>query len=724
MTISKLYKFRLALFWRLFTNYFIVILVPVIVACILAHVLVIRTIENDAEKLNDVIISQISKQADTALDSLKSNMINMLSSSNLTSLLNIMDESQENQQRAEQFHALKEQLNKLQSDKLVSKVFLYFVNHDLVVDEDIYTDKGYYFTFSYPLDEQQRKAQLSHFSGKKMMDFTDPNKHGMSAVMSYPFNTNNPEVYLVVDFDQEKLKSLISNPEKWVTGTAIASSQGFILNQVGLTDQEGAAVLAHTRSNSKGSQFLITNEVAMSLVKSRFNDSWYYVTIADLGTLMKPAHITRLISWAFLFFFLVVGSIISYYLSRRVYRPIQEITEANEELSQRVSGMSHVLHEHFITKMLLGEYRDACSIENYAKEIAFAYNKNDVRTVLCIAFHYNVTYEQLSEPTKSFLFVELKERICKLSPSPVWLCQTKPEVMACVVLHDSFLHVGAEDAANIISVILEQYSQYFKATVGIGKTVNAIELLHESYELGISVLQNRRLDFEVEICRGPYVGDRAHWDSFLTVQDVNRMFNQCKTREYEKLLQFALDMLDDGLRKNVTAIQIKYLCTDILNTWIRAIETEHDDFNVLFFSKLFERLERSMTSKELKDCFLDIHSVLFRNKEPDQRTKQFTEILDYIHTHYNEELSIEYFAGLLNMSNGHFSRTFKDEIGEKYVEYIAKYRLKMAKKFLLETDYKIDDIAEKVGYWGRNSFIRTFRKYEGITPAKYRTIHN
>lgn len=88
-----------------------------------------------------------------------------------------------------------------------------------------------------------------------------------------------------------------------------------------------------------------------------------------------------------------------------------------------------------------------------------------------------------------------------------------------------------------------------------------------------------------------------------------------------------------------------------------------------------------MTWDELEQCFLDIHRVLFRTEEPDQRTQQFSEILDYIHEHYNEELSIEYFAGLLNMSNGHFSRTFKEAVGEKYVEYIAKYRLMKAKQF-------------------------------------------
>ncbi|MDR6879791.1 helix-turn-helix domain-containing protein [Bacillus sp. 3255] len=723
--ISKVHKFRLALFWRLFTNYFIVIMVPVIVASFLAHVLVVRTIEKDAEKLNDVVISHFSKQTDTALDALKTNMINMLSSSNVTGLLRVIDDSRENQQRAEQLYTLREQLMKLQSDKLVSKVFLYFANHDLVADVDIYTDKAYYFTQTYPLDEQQKGGYLSQFAGKKMMEVTDTGKLGLSAVMSYPFNTDNPEVYLVVHFDQSKLKELISIPEKWVTGTAIASSQGTILNAFGFTDKEIKAVQTHARLSSADSQFLVTDEIAMSLVKSRFNDTWYYVTVADLRTLMKPAYITRMISWAFLIFFLVVGSLVSYYLSRRLYRPIQEITDENKELSQRMSGMVPYMHELFVTKMLLGEYQDELSIAFYAKEIRFTYDKHAVRTVLTIAFHYNSQmYAKLSETTKSFMFVEIKELIRKSTPSPIWLCQTKPDVMACVVAHDPFLHLGAEEAADIVRLVLESYSQYFKATIGIGKPVNAIEQLHESYEHALTVMQNRGLEADVDICRGPLEADRTQWESFLAVQDVNRIFNQHKTREYEKLLQFVYERLEDGRRRNATALQVKYFCTDVLNTWIRAVETEHNDFNVPFFSSLYERMNSCMTWEELKACFQESHAVLFRTEEPDQRTQLFAEVLDYIHAHYNEELSIEYFAEKLNMSNGHFSRTFKEAVGEKYVEYIARYRLMKAKQFLLETDMKIDDIAEKVGYWGRNSFIRTFRKYEGITPAKFRTMHH
>lgn len=755
ITVLNTHKFRFALFWRLFTNYFVVILIPVIVASMLAQLLVVRIIEKDAEKLNDVIISHFSEQTDTALNAVKTNMINMLSTSNLSSLLRVADDSPENEQRAEWIHALREQLIKLQSDKLISKAFIYFVNHDLVIDGETYTDKSYYFDFRYPLESGEKAAFLSHFKDKKMMDFTEPQSSFISALMSYPFNTASPEVYLVVNFRQDKLREQIGIPEKWVKGTAIVNGKGVMISQTGLDDNETKEVQKQVRSNSKGSQFSITNENALSLVKSEFDDSWYYVTIADLHTLMKPARMTRIISWAFLVFFLVVGSVVSYYLSRRLYRPIMEIKEGlkpsresnaqlrsegnefdvikrfsqliiseNKELSQLVNGMFPVVHEHFAVKMLLGEYRDALSIEYYAKEIEFIYDPSAVRTVLCIAFHYNShVFEQLSETSVSFMMVELKERILSLSPSPVWLCHTKPGMMACVVQHDAFLKFGPEEAAEIVSLALVQYSQYFKATIGIGKTVHVVEDLHFSYKHAVSVLQNRGLHANVEICREQGDYDRTPWDSYLSVQDINRIFNQFQTREYDKLLQSALEMLQEGIRINATAVQVKALCADVLQTWIRAVETAHNDFNVPFYAGLFEELNRSMTWDELTRCFQDIHAILFRTEEPDHRTKQFADILAYIHEHYNEELSIEHFAGMMNMSSGHFSRNFKEEVGEKYVEYIARYRLKKAKELLLETDLKIDDIAEKIGYWGRNSFIRTFRKYEGITPAKYRAIH-
>lgn len=746
---------RHTLFWRLFANYFLLILIPVIVACVLAQVLVVRIIEKDAERFNNVMMSRFSEQTDTELQSLKTHMINILSTSRLRSvLLTPMASSPDRQLLPELLHSLREQLQQLESDDLVDRASYYFVHEDLIIDSETYTNKSYYFSSRYPMDLNRRNKLEAELSGKKMMDFMDSSAT-LTASMSYPFNTAAPEVYLLVDVNPDKLQEQIHITENWVNGTAIVDDAGKLISQTGLTEQDQQALQQRIRTEGMAPQFTISDKMGLSFLTSSFDESWHYISMIDLGTLMKPVYITRLISWLFLIFFLTVGALASYYLSRRLYRPIREIREGlkshhlsgealrhegdefdvikrysqfimteNKELFQMVSGMLPIVQEQFFTKILLGQYRDALSIEYYAKEIEFAYSHEAARTVLCISFHYDPpVYDGASESTKTFLLTELKDKIHQLAPGMVWICQTRPDILACIVQHDPIREDHPEYMAESVRLIFLEYSAYYKATIGIGKTVHAMEELHLSYEHAAAMLKYRGLHSMIEICTSQPNRELQQWDPFLSVQEVQRILNQYKTREYDKLLQSVFELLEEGKRKDAAAVQMKYLLADVLNTWIRAVESERNELNVPYYSGLFERMNRCMTWDELKRCFEDIHGFLFRMPQANSRSQQFIEIVDYIHKHYDQELSIEYFAGMMNMSIGHFSRTFKEEVGEKYVEYIAKYRLMKAKQFLLETDLKMDEIAEKVGYWGRNSLIRAFRRYEGITPAKYRNIH-
>ncbi|SDD13259.1 Two-component response regulator, YesN/AraC family, consists of REC and AraC-type DNA-binding domains [Paenibacillus sp. UNCCL117] len=754
------HSFRAALFRRHFASYFVLILIPVIVACALAHLLVVRLIEEDARKLNDVMMARLSEQTDTAFHSLQTNMINMLTTSNIRSLLKVAgDTSLEDPQRSELIRSLREQLGKLESDQLAARAFLYFANHDLVIDADAYTDRAYFFQQRYPMEEREKHELVTGMSGRKMLDFAMAGTEHMSVLMSYPYNTDMPEVYLVVQINQARLAALLDIPENWAAGTALMGPAGQLIGQSGLNGEDASELARLIRlqervqASDPASGFHVTGERAISLVKSGFDDSYAYLSIVDLPVLMKPASVTQVISWGFLLFFLVVGSFVSYHLSRRIYKPIMEIKEnlklhrseggqtlraggnefdaikrfsqlivtENRKLSQRVDGMLPILQEYFIAKILLGEYKDALAIKFYAEEIDFNYARKASRTVFCIALHYDAySVEPLSETSKTFLVAELKEQIQGLIPSPVWLCQTKPELLACVAQDDPLLHVTPEEHAEMIKLALKLHGKYYKAAIGIGRKVHAIEQLHQSYEQAVHALQRRSLQPDVEICDGRVAWEPPVCETFLSVQEITRVLNRYKSRDYDQLLQGALQMLEDGVKRRVPAAQMKYVCSDLLNTWIRAVETERKDFDMLFYAGLFEQMNRCMTGDELRRCFIAIHEQLFPESEEESRAKKLTDIVDYIHAHYNEELSIEQFASQLNMSVGHFSRTFKEEVGEKYVEYIAKYRLQKAKELLLATDLRIDDIAEKVGYWGRHSFIRVFRKYEGVTPAKYR----
>ena len=57
-----------------------------------------------------------------------------------------------------------------------------------------------------------------------------------------------------------------------------------------------------------------------------------------------------------------------------------------------------------------------------------------------------------------------------------------------------------------------------------------------------------------------------------------------------------------------------------------------------------------------------------------------------------------------------------------YKEYLTRLRMTEAKRLLQSRNANISDVCRKTGYSNVSHFIKTFQKYEGITPAKYRDI--
>lgn len=66
------------------------------------------------------------------------------------------------------------------------------------------------------------------------------------------------------------------------------------------------------------------------------------------------------------------------------------------------------------------------------------------------------------------------------------------------------------------------------------------------------------------------------------------------------------------------------------------------------------------------------------------------------------------------------NQILKDRFNMSYKQYVTHIRILEAKRILLETELPVFAVAEQVGYCYSNSFIRTFRTIEDITPAQYR----
>ncbi|NGZ75065.1 PocR ligand-binding domain-containing protein [Saccharibacillus alkalitolerans] len=96
---------------------------------------------------------------------------------------------------------------------------------------------------------------------------------------------------------------------------------------------------------------------------------------------------------------------------------------------------------------------------------------------------------------------------------------------------------------------------------------------------------------------------------------------------------------------------------------------------------------------------------------------------DYLYAHKSESVPLKKMAELCHISPSYFSRLFAKETGESYSGYTARLKIKWAKQLLENTDMPVAQISGELGFNEPGYFIKTFKKYEEITPAVYRKYY-
>jgi len=114
----------------------------------------------------------------------------------------------------------------------------------------------------------------------------------------------------------------------------------------------------------------------------------------------------------------------------------------------------------------------------------------------------------------------------------------------------------------------------------------------------------------------------------------------------------------------------------------------------------------------------------YLNTAPDSSQRnsdvRFTEVLDFLDTHFTEDLSIADLAQKFGYNKSYFCRKFKDQTGITCIDYISSLRLDYAAIMLRGTPYSISEISEKCGYYDPNYFSRCFKDKYGISPGEYK----
>jgi AraC family transcriptional regulator len=100
--------------------------------------------------------------------------------------------------------------------------------------------------------------------------------------------------------------------------------------------------------------------------------------------------------------------------------------------------------------------------------------------------------------------------------------------------------------------------------------------------------------------------------------------------------------------------------------------------------------------------------------------KRLKRVLASIEERFTENISLRDLATDAGLSEFHFSRLFRKEVGVSPHRYVMHRRVQEAQKELAYSQSSVAEIALATGFGSNANFIRAFRKFTGLTPGQYR----
>lgn len=142
------------------------------------------------------------------------------------------------------------------------------------------------------------------------------------------------------------------------------------------------------------------------------------------------------------------------------------------------------------------------------------------------------------------------------------------------------------------------------------------------------------------------------------------------------------------------------------------------------FERMLQEYERKRIGyKEIMRGYLiELLVIIFRlqMQTVENKSQKILESLDYINTHYTQNLKLEQLAAMSNASVTNFCRLFKSLTGTTMTHYIQTLRIEEACRLLSSTDKNVIEIANDVGYSDMKHFYDIFKKITNKLPKEFR----
>lgn len=153
------------------------------------------------------------------------------------------------------------------------------------------------------------------------------------------------------------------------------------------------------------------------------------------------------------------------------------------------------------------------------------------------------------------------------------------------------------------------------------------------------------------------------------------------------------------------------------------LTSAYRDFDVALEAvrlKVFDYIIKPFDCRTIEEMLKKLSDSMSEEQPKDDVYGTIKAVKKYVEEHLENGISLTEAAEAISVSPSYLSRIFKEETGEKFLDFVNRVKIEAAQKYLMTTGMKVNDIYKKVGYMSRNYFYNIFKSVSGCSPNEYR----
>ena len=300
------------------------------------------------------------------------------------------------------------------------------------------------------------------------------------------------------------------------------------------------------------------------------------------------------------------------------------------------------------------------------------------------------------------------------------------DLQACVIsILDEAGPNWQSDIREAADQAARQYSEssFCRNYLACSGIYHEVVSLHEAYDEATNLMPYAVVSSNGTVFREEMMGQPAYYPS-TDQSDIHILGNLVNTGAYDELRQKLMDVIGRYASENFSFHTLKGISAGLICEMLLAGSPWSENERIQLLHHL-SRLDRETTLDQVKEELCETARVICEMKKktelPNRRETLIQKVEKELEEHlFDENLNIMFLARNLGMNPKYLSTVYQEATGENLIDVIHKRRVECFKKMVREQHLSVKDAAAKVGYASVITLNRWFKKFEGVTPGKWK----